>query len=126
MLNIPILLLKNDVGYNAFINSLVESAASSPYILISLGLAYISGNLWACEIYFYYSKKERKILYSWIGKIGLGLLWFALVFLPIHIIVYKSIIINIVTLNELLITVLIVSFALQAIIYFLHRKERKK
>lgn len=111
---------------DAFLVALLQLLTSSPYIICTVALSYFSGHLWAYIILSYLSKKERKILYSLFGKLSLGLMWFALVLIPIYLVRFKSVNIIGEQLLEILITVLAIAFALQLIIlfvvFFLHRK----
>lgn len=134
MLKIPILISITESDVNnlipkEFMDKLVETVITSPYLLLPVALAYISGHLWAYIILAYFSKRERKVLYSLVGKVGLGLIWFALVLIPIYIISYKNINITLARLQEIIITVLVISLALQTIIlilvYFIHGKGQK-
>lgn len=111
---------------NAFLVALLQFLTSSPYITCTVALSYISGHLWVYIILSYFSKKERKILYSLIGRLSLGLMWFAAVLIPAYIIRFKSVNIIGEQLFEILITVLVIALALQLIIlfvvFFLHRR----
>ena len=111
---------------DAFLVALLQFLTSSPYIICTVALSYISGHLWVYIILSYFSKKERKILYSLFGRLSLGLMWFAAVLIPAYIIRFKSVNIIGEQLFEILITVLVIALALQLIIlfvvFFLHRR----
>ena len=74
----------------AFAAALLRFLTSSPYILCTVALSYISGHLWAYIILSYFSKQERKILYSLFGKLALGLMWFAIILMPTYVFVFRS------------------------------------
>lgn len=124
--NAEVVVLDEETPYGIFMEALVKLLISSPYAIITVAVAYISGHLWTYIIFAYFSKREKTILNENVGKIGLGLAWFALVLLPIYTMLYKSITITNIHLSEIVFTDLIISLALQAvilaIIYFLHRK----
>lgn len=128
----PMILLSSevDVSNNSeipvdYMDALIKLLISSPYMIITVALAYLSGHLWAYIILSYFSKRGSKILNSLMGKVGLGLLWFSLVLLAVDLIIYRSFI-TLTILKEILITVLVMSLALQAtilmIINVLYRK----
>lgn len=111
---------------DVFLVALLQFLTSSPYIMCIVALSYISGHLWAYIILSYFSKKERKILYSLFGKLSLGLMWFAAVLIPAYIVRFKSVNIIVEQLLEISITVLVIALALQLValfvIFFLHRR----
>lgn len=111
---------------DAFLVALLQFLTSSPYIICIVALSYISGHLWVYIILSYFSKKERKILYSLFGKLSLGLMWFAVVLIPAYIVRFRSVNIIVEQLLEISITVLVIALALQLIalfvIFFLHRR----
>lgn len=113
---------------DGFESILYKFIISTPYSIPTIVLAYVSGNMWAYIILSYFSKKERKILENWITKICLGILWFALVLLPIYFIHFKSLKFTVNRLIDIIITDIVISLAFQAIviavIYISHRKEK--
>lgn len=131
-----LMILKNanvgalDAGtpYSKFMDELVKLLASCPYAMITLAVANISGHLWTYIIFAFLCKREKTILNKEIAKIGLGLMWFALVLLPIYAVLYNSITVTEIHLAEIVITDLVISLVLQAVIlaivYFLHRKGK--
>ena len=133
MLETPIIPLVSDMEVSIvpeisteYMNALMALLTSNSYIIITVALAYLSGNIWLYIILSYFSKRERNFLNNTVGKVGLGILWFSLILLGIYIFVYRSII-TIENMNEILITNLVISLALQAIVLLiinvLHRKE---
>lgn len=113
-----------------FLAVLLQYITSSPYILFTVALAYLSGNLWVYIILSYCSKRGQKYLGSLVSKIGLGLLWFALIMIPIYNCVHRKFTIEILLLPQIIATVWVLSFAMQAIVfivvYFVYRKKEVK
>lgn len=120
MVKISIALLNNnalsDSSVEIIEKKIVEFVMSCPHIFCTLILAGISGHLWTYIILAYFSKRERKFLNSRVSKIGLGILWFAVVLIPIYLIFYNNLNITIEHLKEVVFTVLAISLALQAVI----------
>ncbi len=111
---------------NNFGNELLKVLAGSPLMLIAVALACCSGHLWSYIILSYFSKKERKILESFYGRISLGLIWFSLIYIPIHFIHVRKLLFDLNSIIQMLPNVIIVSLALQALLFivinFLSRK----
>lgn len=112
---------------NDFSNELLKLLAGSPLMLIAAALACCSGHLWSYIILSYFSKKERKILESFYGRISLGLIWFALLYIPLHLLHFKKLLFDLESIIQILPNVIIVSLALQALLFiiinFLFRKR---
>ena len=110
--------------------ALIGLLVTSPPLLIAVTLAYFSGHLWTYIILSYVSKKERKILCSRLGRIGVGLIWFALLSIPVSAILYSNLLFSTERLASISITTAISSLALQAIILiainFFARERKKK
>lgn len=100
------------------IQAAVDLLIKSPQALITVLLAWFSGNVWTYIILSYFSKKERNILNSNLSKISIGLFWFALIFVFFHLIMYKNLIITFTNVLDSLVSVLIISLALQFIVLF--------
>lgn len=128
MLNNIIFYRKVKVSYlsvsevsNELINKIVDSFTnliiSSPYLLIPFVCSYFFGYLWSYIILSYFSKKERKILCNIVGRISLGLLWLALVLFFTYTITYGSLEFNIDNLKNIIYTAVIISGAIQAVVF---------
>lgn len=89
---------------------------SSPYYLVPFVFAFFSGHVWSYIILSYFSKKERKVLHSFIGRSALGIVWFALIFFFIHLMMYTTLKIDFESFKTVILTTVVVSFALQALI----------
>ena len=99
-----------------FWDELLKVLASSPLMIVTVAIACGSGHLWAYIIFSHFSKKERKILESFFGRISLGLIWFALVLIPTHYIYNGNLSFNLDSITSTLPNVIIFGLASQAII----------
>lgn len=100
------------------IRASVDLLIKSPQALITILLAWFSGNVWTYIILSYFSKKERNILNSNLSKISIGLFWFSLIFVFFHLVMYKNLIITFTNVLDSVVSVLIISLALQFIVLF--------
>ena len=109
--------------YNAFSTLVI----GSPHLLLISIMAHISGHTWTYIILSYFSKKERNILVSWIGKEALGIIWFTLVLIPTYLITYKSIYVKLYKIKNITATTIVISLAIQAILFIIitYRKRKK-
>lgn len=102
---------------NNFSNELLNVLAGSPLMLVAVALACCSGHLWSYIIFNHFNKKERKILESFYGRTSLGLIWFSLIYIPLHFIHTKELLFDLASIIQMLPNVIIVSLALQALIF---------
>ena len=109
------------------LDAFIRLIISSPYYLIPFVSSYISGHVWSYIILSYFSKKERKILCSFQGRLSLGVVWSAFVFLITHLVMYLSLNVNLESYKNVIFLSTLVSLAAQgiilAVITFVYRKE---
>jgi threonine/homoserine efflux transporter RhtA len=102
---------------DSFSDELFRVLASSPFMILTAAIACGSGHLWAYMIFSYFSKKERKILESFYGRTALGLIWFALIIIPVHLISNGNLLFELSSITNALPSVIIFGLATQAMIF---------
>lgn len=108
----------NEALPSDIITAIIRLLVGSPPLLIMFASAYLSGHMWTYLILSYVSKKERKILYSLIGRVSIGITWFAFVAIPVSLIIYKNVLFSVERLVSISITTTVFSLASQAILLF--------
>ena len=98
------------------VKAILDLLSKNPLALVSIGLAWISGNVWVYIILGYFSIKERDFLSKNWCKMSVGIIWFSLIYVFFHLITYKNLIISFTNVLEHLISVVIISYALQFIV----------
>lgn len=103
------------------IDAIVSFLVSSPKALATIIFSWVSGHTWSYIIFTYFRNKEKSTDFfdGWIGKVSLGLLWFALVLLPINAIVNKSMQVDYESILNVAYTTILYAFVLQAVIFIL-------
>lgn len=120
---LPQVVLTNTASVDSgAVERLIQASADllikSPQALITVLLAWFSGNVWTYIILSHFSKKERKILNSNLSKVSIGLFWFSLIFVFFHFVMHQNLIITFTNVLDSLVSVLIISLALQFIVLF--------
>jgi len=121
----------NDV-FNNFWNAAFDIIVSSPLMLLTIALAWVSGHLWAYILLSWFSKKERKrlvakLIDSRFGRIVLGLCWFSIIIIPVHLVFYRSLSFTFYSVISVLPNVLVFGLAIHTLIFayvnFLFKKR---
>lgn len=106
-----------------YLDELTKIIVNTPGAVLTIALAYVSGHVWTYIVFAFITKRERRILSSKLGKMGLGILWFAVVSTLLKFIVSMAIGSGGVD----LVGISVISCALQAvilaIIWFFQRRE---
>jgi hypothetical protein len=103
------------------IDAVVSFLVKSPVALPTIILAWVSGHTWSYVVFTYFRNKDKSTGFfdGWIGKVALGLLWFALVLIPINIIVNGSMQVDYESILKIVYTTIFYAMALQAVIFIL-------
>ena len=86
----------NQASYSSVLQQFFESATKiitdSPNVVITLLLSWLSGYLWQYLILEYKTNKNKtnnnSNRYERVERLAYGITWYALLFLPIHLIKY--------------------------------------
>jgi hypothetical protein len=100
---------------------LKEISPYSTIFLATIGVAFLSGNLWICVLFEYsrFSGKGGKIINSGLGKITLGLGWIIIFFLPEYFFIHHSLNISPLQITDMVLSTLVHSFFVQIVIFAL-------
>ncbi|OEE34435.1 hypothetical protein A1QO_07915 [Vibrio genomosp. F10 str. ZF-129] len=101
------------------IQTVITFLVGSPKVLATLVLSWISGHMWSYIVFTYFREKNKSegFFDGWLGKTALGLFWFSLIMLPIYYLVHASFTIEYENILSVLITTILYSYVVQAIIF---------
>jgi threonine/homoserine efflux transporter RhtA len=118
-----------DIGLlKEIIEAIIRLLVNSPPMLLTVAMACGSGHLWVYIIFSHFTKKEHAFLENIYGKTALGLIWFALIFIPVHLILNNTIIIDPddMNINTYLLNIIVFGLASQAVIFIIYYYSGKK
>ncbi len=101
------------------IDAVVGFFVSSPKVLATIILSWVSGHTWSYIVFTYFRDKSTSVGFfdTWMGKVALGLLWFSLILMPINYFVNDTLAIEYENVLKVLFSTVLYSFVLQAIAF---------
>ncbi|MCK8095522.1 hypothetical protein [Pseudoalteromonas sp. 1CM17D] len=101
------------------IDTVVDFFVSSPKVLATIVLSWVSGHTWSYIVFTYFRDKKNSIGFfdSWIGKAALGLLWFSIILAPVYYLTHGSLLIEYEKILDVIFSTILYSYFLQAIIF---------
>ena len=101
------------------IENIVTFLISTPKVLVAIVFSWVSGHLWSYVLFTYFRDKTKSIGFfdGWMGKASLGILWFALIIVPINYMVNDTFNIEYENILKVIYSVVLYGFVLQAFIF---------
>lgn len=105
--------------YDAASDKVLEYLLATPAALATVVFAFISGHMWTYIVFTYFQdkKKAKGHFDGWIGKVALGLFWFAIVCAPVYWCLHRSFSIKYGNVLECVVPTILYGMVLQGLVF---------